>query len=1216
MKRKHLLLSLLALLGSTTLRAYDALVDGIYYNISGNEAEVTYKDIVSDEYGTANVSGYSGFVNIPSSIIWNGETYTVTSIGKLAFYRSWYLESVTIGSSVERIGKFAFEDCEELESVTIGSGVKSIGEFAFDGCVRLGYIRIQDIAAWCGISFEKGSYDYWNLSSNPIYQAFQEEQIQSGAVIEYGRLAYINDDGTPEYYYTNLHDILEIPEGVTSIGDYAFYHWKSLYHLSIPSTVTSIGKYAFCDTFNDSQWAQWATYRIINIGSGVTSIGEGAFSQCSYLTDVYCYAENVPETASNTFSYSPISSATLHVPAASLEAYRTTAPWSGFGTIVAIHEYRNGICTMHDECSEHFQRPEQDADGFYMLYNVGNVEWISQQVADNNIDLDCKLMNDIDFENVVNLHSPIGPNDERKYNATFDGQGFRIKNMIINRPNTERQGFFGDLRGNPNSRGEGTVIKNLIIDKSCSITGALRTGGITGTGQNNAKEIIIMNCVNEAAITTTANNAGGITGGSTSDHPIWKITNCVNTGTITALGNANGEKESAGISGWLGDNANTRVTNCFNLGMVDGLDPEGRGLFRQSNSSTIGINSYDLSFNEEAYQYKDHDFTVEDIANGRLAYSLNVLAGAIVYWQTLGEDEYPMPFSTSKQVYLRGKLMCDGTPIEGGTYTNDPVEPVRPPHEYEDGSFYCINCGAISEDFCELVDDFYQLNNEMDVCWFAEFVKAGHVEVNAKLNADLDFSDYPEFAGIADRDHGFKGIFDGGFHTISNMDMSWRAEEDWVGFINFLNGGATVKNLRGDNTCFIAAHSNAGFIGGSTAPGDIFLKNIGFEGDVTCSVNGAGGVIGCNTGSQAIIHMTNCYSTGFIAGTNENGALSAWLGSSGAVITNCWSSAIVSGYQNTDKYLARFDNATFTNCYCVVPDPEIVPLQTTVVDYNDMENGSLCYNLNGDQENIAWYQTLGEDEFPTFMPGHLQVLFIDGSYVNGGVILINDETTSLSIASEESGKAVVFTHDFNGEWEALYLPFAIDYDDIKDDFDLAEIDGVVQNDQNNDGTPDITVLSIIGFKGQQTTPNKPYLIRAKNAGNQTIRFEDVTIYPTEELTFDCASFSTKYDFTGSYYTLNASALANRYVVQGGELVKGASSLAPCRWYMTATARNGAPLNLPNRIRIMPVEDVITGVEDLNANVKLRDSLFDLQGRKVTNPQKGIYIQNGKKILVK
>ena len=668
---------------------------------------------------------------------------------------------------------------------------------------------------------------------------------------------------------------------------------------------------------------------------------------------------------------------------------------AGSAAFADDHGYVNGICTMHDACDAHFEAPQQDADGFYMLYNAGNVEWISDQVANGVLDPNCKLMNDIDFENIENLHRPIGPNDGKKYNGTFDGQGYRIKNMIINRPDSERQGFFGDLRGNPNSRGEGTIIKNLIIDKSCSITGALRTGGITGTGQNREKEIIIMNCVNEAAITTTTKNAGGITGGSTGNHPIWKIINCVNTGTITALGNANGEFESAGISGWLGDNGSTIVQNCLNIGEVVGIDPSGRGLFRQSRDCSV--NSYDVSGNEEAYQHTDHDFTADDVVNGKLTYIINSIAGELAYYQTLGVDEYPMPFSTSKQVYLQGEVLCDGTPIEGGTYTNNPVEPVRPPHEYANGDFYCINCGQISDTFCEKdADGFYQLNNELDVCWFAEFTKAGNVEVNAKLNADLDFSDYPEFAGIADRDHGFKGIFDGGFHTVSNMDMSWREGEEWVGFINFLNGGATVRNLRGDATCFINAVGNAGFIGGSTAPGDIFLENIGFEGDVYCSRSGAGGILGCNTGSQAHIYMTNCYATGYISGATvmENGALSAWLGSSGAVITNCWSSATVSGYQNKDKYLARFDNATFTNCYCTVPEEDIAPLQATVIEYEDLESGALCYKLNGEQESISWYQTLGEDEFPTFMPGHKQVyangeLRCDGAFIGDEVVYSN-----------------------------------------------------------------------------------------------------------------------------------------------------------------------------------------------------------------------------------
>ena len=248
---------------------------------------------------------------------------------------------------------------------------------------------------------------------------------------------------------------------------------------------------------------------------------------------------------------------------------------------------------------------------------------------------------------------------------------------------------------------------------------------------------------------------------------------------------------------------------------------------------------------------------------------------------------------------------------------------------------------------------------------------------------------------------------------------------------------------------------------------------------------------------------------------------------------------------------------------------------------------------------IAYSTTVPWSSFGTIEP------------INGYVI--SDETTSFSIAVEESGKAVVHTHQFTGDWEALYLPFAIDYDAIKADFDLAEIDGIVQNDDNNDGIADITVLSIMDFREHMTAPNTPYLIRAKNAGEQTIAFDDVTVYPTEAATFECSSFSKRYEFTGSYNTLDASALANRYVVQGNELVKGASSLAPCRWYMTATSKTGGALNLPNRIRIMPVEDVIDGIETLSDSPLKGEDIYNLAGQRLQKMQKGINIMNGKKI---
>jgi len=68
----------------------------------------------------------------------------------------------------------------------------------------------------------------------------------------------------------------------------------------------------------------------------VIGIARYAFQGCSSLTDIYCLAESVPWTEFNPFSDSSISSATLHVPAGSVDAYKTTSPWSDFKTVVAI----------------------------------------------------------------------------------------------------------------------------------------------------------------------------------------------------------------------------------------------------------------------------------------------------------------------------------------------------------------------------------------------------------------------------------------------------------------------------------------------------------------------------------------------------------------------------------------------------------------------------------------------------------------------------------------------------------------------------------------------------------------------------------------------------------------------------------------------------------------------------------------------------------------
>ena len=88
--------------------AHDFVVNGIYYNIyKANEVEVTYRGAYIDSYSKE----YSGRVDIPSSVTYNGVTYRVTSIGSSAFQDCTVLTSVTIPNSVTIIRNGAFYGC-------------------------------------------------------------------------------------------------------------------------------------------------------------------------------------------------------------------------------------------------------------------------------------------------------------------------------------------------------------------------------------------------------------------------------------------------------------------------------------------------------------------------------------------------------------------------------------------------------------------------------------------------------------------------------------------------------------------------------------------------------------------------------------------------------------------------------------------------------------------------------------------------------------------------------------------------------------------------------------------------------------------------------------------------------------------------------------------------------------------------------------------------
>lgn len=230
----------------------------------------------------------------------------------------------------------------------------------------------------------------------------------------------------------------------------------------------------------------------------------------------------------------------------------------------------------------------------------------------------------------------------------------------------------------------------------------------------------------------------------------------------------------------------------------------------------------------------------------------------------------------------------------------------------------------------------------------------------------------------------------------------------------------------------------------------------------------------------------------------------------------------------------------------------------------------------------------------------------------------------IAVVNQFSADAFTYTRTFNNtNWQALYVPFSMNYEDWADDFEVAEINDVHQWDDDDDGNIDRTALEVVKVKSGSIMPNMPYLIKAKTTGEKAITLNNATLYPTEEISIDCSSIKMLFTFTGSYSTISGSTMmSNEYYALGdGKLQQAASAenaLKAMRWYMGVTDRYGAPVSM-NLIQIYvdgEEEWDDTGTTIKNVVDTTDEQIYDLSGRRVEKTGKGLYIMNGKKIYVK
>ena len=285
------------------------------------------------------VPWYNYRSQITSVVIENG----VTSIGNAVFYDYSNLESVNISASVTSIGDTAFFGCKSLTSITIPSGVINIGSSAFYNCTDLTIVTMEGetpptlesivfentslntilvpatalsayqdacdksekgwkgeyknmlaIGGNCGASTNEGGVESVKWVFNPTTNTL----TISGS----GKMANYDDGRMPWKGSRGIIETVVVENGVTSIGNCAFYSCTGLENISIPVSVTEIGNSAFqsCITLKDVTFAKGSKLQTIKsqafsacyalktimIPAGVTSIEEEAFRGCLELKNI------------------------------------------------------------------------------------------------------------------------------------------------------------------------------------------------------------------------------------------------------------------------------------------------------------------------------------------------------------------------------------------------------------------------------------------------------------------------------------------------------------------------------------------------------------------------------------------------------------------------------------------------------------------------------------------------------------------------------------------------------------------------------------------------------------------------------------------------------------------------------------------------------------------------------------------------------------------
>lgn len=326
--------------------AYDFEVDGMCYTITSAENLTVKVDYKTGRSGSKN-DYYHGIVKIPEKVKHGNVTFSVTAIGKDAFYGTT-AETVIIPNSVKKLEEACFQ-WADIKYITIPGSIDSIPQYSFWSCYSLVDITLEEGIKYLG----RGCLDGHNrtlkipssiekinstaISSNTSIIIFKGdapliEREQSNRFELKGKTAYVKE-GKIESFKSegwNFETFIEYDEGITDVnptftvnsiiykptslvGNYTVsaigYEAypnviiipKSINYDGVTYGISSVGQSAFKDCQSIMQ---------LNVAGSVKEIGNNAFANCTSLKSI-SLEEGIVEIGKSVFNNTGITEIVL-----------------------------------------------------------------------------------------------------------------------------------------------------------------------------------------------------------------------------------------------------------------------------------------------------------------------------------------------------------------------------------------------------------------------------------------------------------------------------------------------------------------------------------------------------------------------------------------------------------------------------------------------------------------------------------------------------------------------------------------------------------------------------------------------------------------------------------------------------------------------------------------------------------------------------------------